>query len=1021
MAVELLESSPVFAARMAECASALGEFVDWSLLGVLRGEAGQPGLDRVDVVQPVSFAVMVSLAALWRSFGVEPDAVVGHSQGEIAAACVAGALSLRDAALVVCVRSRLIAEELTGHGGMVSVALPADEVTGLLPDGGQVTVAAVNGAASTVVSGDPAALDRLLADCAERAVRARRVAVDYASHSAQVERIETRLVEALAEIQPRAAHVPMFSTVTVGWADPAELDAGYWYRNLRRTVRFEQAVRALAEQGHRAFVEVSPHPVLAPGIDETLDEVTVVGSLRRDQGGLDRFLLSVAEAQVAGLPVRPTAAFDGLRTTPVDLPTYAFQRQRYWLAAPQHTGTDAADGAFWTAVDGADPADPKVLADLLGVPAEPLAEVLPGLAAWRAAQETAATSDGRRYTVGWRPVEPAEAVLTGTWLLVAPDGSDLAEDCAAALTRAGATVRTVAPDAVAAQAGTASGVVSLLGLAEGPHPEHPAVPAGLAATLDLVRALADTDTALWLVTSGAVAATRADRLPHPEQGMLWGLGRTLALEHPKLFGGIVDLPEDPGRGLDRLPALLAGTTEDQAALRDTGLLVPRLAHAPLRGRTPARRWQPTGTVLVTDGLGPMGLPVARWLAANGAQALVLTTDDPAATAPDDLGVPVTLSTCDPADEAALAALLAGIPADLPLTAVVHAAGTLRSGPLAGTDLAEVAATLDTKVRGAANLDRLTGELDAFVLFSSVAATWGGSEQGAFAAANAYLDALAQQRHARGLPATAIAWGPWQGAGLGGADADTEAERRAQLRRRGVLALDPQQALAALADAVRHADTAVTVADVDWAGFAPAFTAARPSPLLGDLPEVRESLAAVTPEPAAAEPGLAARLGALPEADQQRELVELVRREVAVVLGHDDPDALPTGRPFTDLGFDSLAAVNLRNRLGAATGVRLTATAVFDHPTPAGLADHLRKQLVVPATAAVGSLDEELDRLAGVLAEVSGEDDRRRALTRLQGLVSRLTPRSDGTGDSVTEQLGAASDEEIFRFIDSELS
>nr|WP_256252162.1 type I polyketide synthase [Streptomyces sp. yr375] len=1033
MAVELLDSSEVFAARMAECASALGEFVDWSLVGVLRGEAGQPSLDRVDVVQPVSFAVMVSLAALWRSFGVEPDAVVGHSQGEIAAACVAGALSLRDAALVVCVRSRLIAEELTGHGGMASVALPADEVTDLLPAGGEVTVAAINGPASTVISGDSAALDRLLADCEQRAVRVRRIAVDYASHSAQVQRIETRLIEALAEIRPQAANVPMFSTVTADWADPAALDAGYWYRNLRQTVHFEQAVRALAAQGHRGFVEVSPHPVLVPGIDQTLDEVTVVGSLRRDAGGLDRFLLSVAEAQTAGLPVRLAAAFDDRRPAPLDLPTYAFQRQRYWLAAPERTGADAVDGAFWAAVDDADPADPKALAGLLGVAAEPLAQVLPALAAWRAAQEATATTDGWRYTVGWRPVEAAEAVLTGDWLVVSPDGLPLAEECAAALTRAGARVRVLGPDAVPAEVGSASGVVSLLGLTEGPHPEQPAVPAGLAATLELVRALADTDTetdntepVLWLVTSGAVAATPADRLPHPEQAMLWGLGRTLALEHPKLFGGIVDLPTDPSRGLDRLAALLAGAqdqagVEDQAAVRDSGVLVPRLAHAPLGGRTPVRLWQPTGTVLVTDGLGPMGLPVARWLAASGAQALVLTTDDPAATAPDDLGVPVTLSTCDAADETALAELLEAIPADLPLTAVVHTAGELRSGPLTGTDLADVAATLDTKVRGAANLDRLTGELDAFVLFSSVAATWGGSEQGAFAAANAYLDALAQHRHARGLPATAVAWGPWEGAGLGAADAAAEAERREQLRRRGVLALAPQQALAALADAVRHADTTVTVADVDWAGFAPAFTAARPSPLLGELPEVRAALAAGTDGPAASDSGPAARLGSLPEADQRRELVALVRREVAVVLGHDDPDALPTGRPFTDLGFDSLAAVNLRNRLGTATGVRLAATAVFDHPTPAELADHLRKQLVVPAEAALGSLDEELDRLAGVLAEVSGEDDRRRALTRLQSLVGRLTPSPDGDRESVTEQLGAASDEEIFRFIDSELS
>ncbi|MFG2129544.1 type I polyketide synthase [Streptomyces sp. NPDC048751] len=1018
MAVELLESSPVFAARMGECAAALGEFVDWSLLGVLRGEVGQPSLERVDVVQPVSFAVMVSLAALWRSFGVEPDAVVGHSQGEIAAACVAGALSLRDAAKVVCARSGLIAEELTGHGGMVSVALPADEVTGLLPADGEVTVAAINGSASTVVSGDPAGLDRLIADCAERGVRARRITVDYASHSAQVQRIETRLVQALAGIRPRAANVPMFSTVTADWADPTALDADYWYRNLRRTVHFEQSVRALAEQGHHAFVEISPHPVLTPGIDQTLDEVTVVGSLRRDEGGLDRFLLSVAEAHVAGLPVRLTAAFDGLRPAPVELPTYAFQRQRYWLAAPEHTGTDAEDGAFWAAVDGADRADPKALAGLLGVPAEPLAEVLPGLAAWRAAQKASATADSLRYTVRWRPAETAETVLTGTWLVVSPDGLTLAEDCAAALTCAGAEVRVLGPDAAAAEAGTASGVVSLLGLAEGPHPEQPAVPAGLAATLDLVRALADTGTALWLVTAGAVAATPADRLPHPEQAMLWGLGRTLALEHPKLFGGIVDLPEDPGPGLDRLAAILGGT-EDQAAVRPTGVLVPRLARAPLAGRTPARPWRPTGTVLVTDGLGPMGLPVARWLAGNGAQALVLTTDDPAAAVPDDLGVPVTLSTCDPADETALAELLAGIPADTPLTAVVHVAGTLRSGPLTGTDLAEVAAALDAKARGAANLDRLTGDLDAFVLFSSVAATWGGSEQGAFAAANAYLDALAQHRHARGLPATAIAWGPWEGAGLGAADADTETRRREELRRRGVLTLAPRQALQALADAVRHADIAVTVADVDWAVFAPAFTAARPSALLGELPEVRDSLAVVTDAPAGSGP--AARLGALPEAEQQRELVELVSREVAVVLGHDDPAALPTGRPFTDLGFDSLAAVNLRNRLRAATGVRLSASAVFDHPTPAALADHLRRQLVVPAAAAVGSLDEELDRLTGVLAEVSAEDDRRRALNRLQALVSRLTPHSDGDRESVSEQLGAASDEEIFRFIDSELS
>ncbi|MFI1377628.1 type I polyketide synthase [Streptomyces longwoodensis] len=1040
MAVELLGASPVFAARMAECAAALGEFTDWSLLDVVRGVGGAASLERVDVVQPVSFAVMVSLAALWRSFGVEPDAVVGHSQGEIAAACVAGALSLRDAAKVVCARSSLIAEELAGHGGMASVSLPADEVRALLPAAGDVTVAAVNGPASTVIAGEPAALERLLADCAARGARTRHVAVDYASHSPQVERIETRLREVLAEVRPRAADVPMFSTVVADWVAPGDLDAGYWYRNLRHTVRFEEAVRALADQGHLAFIEVSPHPVLVPGIDQTLDGATVVGSLRRDDGGPDRFLLSVAEAQVAGVPVRLSAAFADDRPAPVDLPTYPFQRQHYWLTAPEHTGDTGRDSAFWTAVDDADPTDPGALAELLGVPAAPLAEVLPGLTAWRAAQDAAAAADALRYTVRWRTAQLDDAPLTGTWLVVAPEGLALAADCAAALTRAGAEARVVGPDEAAAGIGTADAVVSLLGLTPGDPADEPAVPAGLAATLDLVRTVVRTgaDTTLWLVTSGAVAATPADRLPRPEQATLWGLGRTLALEHPKLYGGIVDLPdlpdlpEEPDATLDRLPAVLAGTldrlpavlagTEDQAALRATGLLVPRLSRAPLAGRTPVGPWRPSGTVLVTDGLGPMGLPAARWLAAHGARALVLTTDDPSATAPDDLGVPVTVSTCDPADEKELAALLAAIPADAPLTAVVHAAGTLRSGPVADLDLAGAAATLDAKVRGAATLHRLTGELEAFVLFSSVAATWGGGEQGAFAAANAYLDALAHHRHALGLPATALAWGPWDGVGLGAADAAGEAARREQLRRRGILALSPERALTAMADAVRHGEPAVTVADVDWTAFAPAFTAARPSPLLSDLPDVRDGVTAdAAAEPAADTSSLAARLTALPEAEQHRALTDLVRREAAVVLGHDDPDAMPTGRPFTELGFDSLAAVNLRNRLGTATGVRLSATAVFDHPSPAALADHLLRHLAAPPAAAVGSLDEELDRLAGVLSDVSDEDERRRALARLQGLVGRLATPADGDRASVSEALGTASDEEIFRFIDSELS
>jgi acyl transferase domain-containing protein/cytochrome P450/NADPH:quinone reductase-like Zn-dependent oxidoreductase/surfactin synthase thioesterase subunit len=310
MARDLMASSPEFAESMRECAEALAPFVDWELPEVL---ADEDALRRVDVVQPALFAVLVSLARLWRAYGVEPDAVAGHSQGEIAAAYVAGVLSLQDAARVVALRSQALVE-LSGKGGMVSVALPADEVARRWP---HLSVAAINGPQSTVVSGAPDAL-------VFEGVRTRRIDVDYASHSAQVEAIRDRLATALAPITPMPAKIPFYSTVTGGRIDTTGMDAGYWYRNLRQTVLFDDAVQAMCADGHGVFIEASPHPVLTAGMSET-----AIGSLRRDDGGLDRFVTSLAEAHVHGVPVAWDKVFPTGRH--VDLPTYAFQRTRFWL------------------------------------------------------------------------------------------------------------------------------------------------------------------------------------------------------------------------------------------------------------------------------------------------------------------------------------------------------------------------------------------------------------------------------------------------------------------------------------------------------------------------------------------------------------------------------------------------------------------------------------------------------------------------------------------------------------------
>ena len=368
MAVELFDSSEVFAQSMRACESALAAHVDWSLEGVLRGLSGAPSLERVDVVQPALWAVMVSLAGLWRACGVSPVAVVGHSQGEIAAACVAGALSLEDAARVIALRSRALGE-LAGQGGMMSVALGESELAERIENHPGVVIAAINGPTSVVLSGSLDTLEELHTQLQQEEARARIIPVDYAAHSNQVEEIRSLLIEGCSGIVAAPSKVPFYSAVTGEALDTTRLDGEYWYRNLREPVRFQQTVSTLLENGRRTFIEISPHPVLTTGVQETAELIfdprvgvrsgngrvsadappagpsaQVFCSLRRDQGGAARFSTSLAGAWVAGVDVDWSSIYRGSGVRAVNLPTYAFQRQRYWLQAESGGGDVAALG-----------------------------------------------------------------------------------------------------------------------------------------------------------------------------------------------------------------------------------------------------------------------------------------------------------------------------------------------------------------------------------------------------------------------------------------------------------------------------------------------------------------------------------------------------------------------------------------------------------------------------------------------------------------------------------------------------
>ncbi|TDV37800.1 type I polyketide synthase [Actinophytocola oryzae] len=943
MALELVESSPVFGDRMRDCAEALAPFVDWSLLDVL---GDQDALGRVDVVQPALFSVMVSLAALWRSWGVEPAAVTGHSQGEIAAACVAGGLSLRDAAKVVALRAKAL-RVLAGTGGMMSVALPVERLTAMVEAwDGKLAVAAVNGPASTVVSGDPAALAELRDRLAAMDVRVRLLPVDYASHSGQVERIRDRLAAELADIRPRTGEVPFFSSVTGTWLDTAELGADYWYRNLREPVLFERAVRGLLAGGHDVFLEASPHPVLTASIED-VDGAVAVESLRRDDGGTSRALLSLARAHVLGVRVDWGRFFAGSGGRRVDLPTYAFQRQRYWLTPPrQQSGGDTM-----------------------------------------------------RYRVVWRPVPRASATTRpGRWLVLGADDrqDDLVGRIGTALTATGADVtilRTgVADTSALRQAAPVDGVLCLTTTDD---------PASVAALPQALEA-AGVEAPVWCLTSGAVSVDGTDRPEDPAQAAIWGVGRVAALEHPRAWGGLVDLPDPVDDSvLERLCEVLLGT-EDQVAIRTSGVFARRLVRAPLSTAAP-RSWRPRETTLVTGGTGALGGHVARWLAANGAEHVLLVGRRGDGPQLDGLrsqlagsGTRLTVVACDVADREAVRRLVDEHGPTI--RAVVHAAGVATLAPLAGTGRSDFAEAAEGKVTGARNLfDLLDPDaLDAFVLFSSIAAVWGVAEHGAYAAANAELEAVAGQQRRRGFPVLSVAWGPWAGGGM------IDESLHDTLRRRGVRLLAPRPALAALRTALDHDEPTAVIADVDWRTFVPVFTGARPSPLIEELAEPQRpwDRQDVPGTPT----GLAATLTGLTEAERDHALVELVRAQAAAVLGHQVPDAVEAGRAFTDLGFDSLTAVDLRNRLAAASGLRLPATLVFDQPTVTALARYLGERIsgqaeAVTTTGAVAA-DLADDPVAIVAMScrypggVRGPDDLWRLVTEGRDVISAF-PDSRG--------------------------
>jgi len=911
MGRQLLADEPVFAAAVAELEPAFVEHVGFSLQQVL--EDGEPV--RGDArVQPVLMGLQLALTQLWRSYGVHPDAVIGHSMGEVSAAVVAGALSAADGFRVIATRSRLMSR-LAGQGAVALLKLDAEAAEAVIADYPEVSFAGSSSPRQTVIAGAPDQIDAVIAAVSAQNRFARRVNMEVASHTALMDPILPDLRAALGDLTPNSPVIPFFSTVLDPTAAPL-LDAEYWVANVRQPVRFSDAIAA-AGQDHATFIEVSAHPMLTQAITETLESVThhhSIGTLRRD--GDDT--LSFHTALNAAHTIAPWSAPHPPEPHPV-LPSTPWHHTHHWIDVAQ-SRRPANSGAPSSGV----------------IPAEWFCELT-----WPA-----------------RALSGAGTAANASWLVVADAalGAEIGR-----LLGDGARVTVLDPAAMTERVDPAALVNDLAGMSHvlyAPEVSSSGLDAesgyrwfNAARRLTTAMASMMLPPKLFVLTRNAQPLSEGD-LANPAHAVLWGLGRTLALEHPEIWGAVLDVddsvPAEQAAGY-LLTEAHNGDGEDQAVYRAGVRHVPRLQRVNPPATPPAELSQDK-CHLVIGATGNIGPHLIQQLADMKAATIVAVSRNPGSRL-DELarslsaqGSTLVTVAADAADEAAMSELFDRFGADLPPLGGIYLAA-FGGGPVTLRDMTDddVAAMFRPKLDVLSLLHQLSLKqpVDQFVMFSSISGLLGSRWLGHYTATTTFLDTFAFARRAAGLPATAVNWGFWKSL------ADTQSDEELHVTiESGLVPMADEVAIRALA-AVACPDSPVrsTIVAADWPRLATAYRTRASLRIVDDLLPADDAGTAVT------NGSVTAPTTDFRDELRQREptarralLLNHVTALVAAVMGLDSPHSLDPSAGFFHFGMDSLMSVTLQRALAESFGISVPTSVVFDYPTVEALTGFLAASL-----------------------------------------------------------------------------